>query len=85
MILHLLEYLNHTLITCSRFSQDNSVVFDPIPSQSLKGYFTLTSAHAYQVSVYSIKQSAKVEANFLSHYNFDYAHVTLSWKFFKTP
>ena len=60
----LLEYLSRALITCSWFLQYNSVVFDLIPFQLLKGYPILISAHIYQVSAYSIKQFAEVEAKF---------------------
>ena len=66
----LLEYLDHALITCSWFSQYNSVIFNPIPTQSIKGYSTLTSAHIYQVFQLiplSSLPSREVEVNFLSH------------------
>ena len=50
----LLEYLYCTLITCSWYLNHHSFVFDPIFSQSLKGYSTLTSANAFQISAYSL-------------------------------
>jgi len=67
-----LEYLDHVMIICSWFLQYNSVVFDPISSQPLKTYSTLSSAHTSQVSAYSIKFKVT---------NLDYIRVTHGWRF----